>query len=64
MTATLEEPQSVSLYYREGSSDKEYHVRLEAKENGYVVNTAFGRRGSTLSTGTKTNTPSIMTRPC
>ena len=57
MTATLEEPQSISLYYREGSSDKEYHIRLEAKENGYVVNTAFGRRGSTLSTGTKTNNP-------
>ena len=57
MTATMEEPQSTSLYYRQGSSDKEYHVRLEAKDDGYVVNIAYGRRGSTLSTGTKTSAP-------
>ena len=57
MTATMEAPQSTSLYYRQGSSDKEYHVRLEAQGDGFVVNTAFGRRGSTLSTGTKTSAP-------
>ncbi|MEQ2005716.1 MAG: DNA ligase [Limisphaerales bacterium] len=57
MTATMEECKSTSLYYREGSSDKEYHVRLEAKGDGFVVNIAFGRRGSTLSTGTKTSAP-------
>ena len=57
MTATMEECKSTSLYYREGSSDKEYHVRLETKGDGYVVNIAFGRRGSTLSTGTKTSAP-------
>ena len=57
MTATMEEPQSTSLYYRQGSSDKEYHVRLEAKDDGFVVNIAYGRRGSTLSTGTKTSAP-------
>ena len=57
MTAIIEEPQSTSLYYRVGSSEKEYHIRLEAKGGGFVVNTAFGRRGSTLSTGTKTSAP-------
>jgi len=57
MTATMEELKTTSLYYREGSSDKEYHVRLEAKDTGFVVNIAFGRRGSTLSTGTKTSAP-------
>jgi bifunctional non-homologous end joining protein LigD len=57
MTATIEELKTTSLYYREGSSDKEYHVRLEAKDTGFVVNIAFGRRGSTLSTGTKTSAP-------
>ena len=57
MTATMEELKTTSLYYRQGSSDKEYHVRLEAKDDGYVVNITFGRRGSTLSTGTKTNSP-------
>ena len=57
MTATIEELKTTSLYYREGSSDKEYHVRLEAKDNGFVVNFAYGRRGSTLTTGTKTSAP-------
>ncbi|MEN9575302.1 MAG: hypothetical protein RL514_3157 [Verrucomicrobiota bacterium] len=57
MTAMMEELKTTSLYYRQGSSDKEYHVRLEAKGDGFVVNTAFGRRGSTLSTGTKTSAP-------
>ena len=57
MTATMEEPQSTSLYYRQGASDKEYHVRLVAKDDGFVVITSFGRRGSTLSTGTKTSSP-------
>src|ERR1041385_3531996 len=49
--------QSISLYYRQGSSDKEYHVRIEPKEGQYIVTFAFGRRGSTLQTGTKTSTP-------
>ncbi len=57
MTAMMEELKTTSLYYRQGSSDKEYHVRLESKGDGFVVNTAFGRRGSTLSTGTKTSSP-------
>jgi bifunctional non-homologous end joining protein LigD len=49
--------QSVSLYYREGSSDKEYHAQIEPQDGGYVVQFAYGRRGATLQTGTKTNTP-------
>jgi bifunctional non-homologous end joining protein LigD len=49
--------QSKSLYYREGSSDKEYHVRIEPTDGKYLVNFAYGRRGTTLQTGTKTNTP-------
>ena len=57
MTSTTTAPKSTSLYYREGSSDKEYHVRLEPKDNGFVVNFAYGRRGSTLTTGTKTSAP-------
>ena len=57
MTALMEECKTTSLYYREGSSDKEYHARLEAKDDGFVVNIAYGRRGSTLSTGTKTHSP-------
>lgn len=49
--------QSITLYYLEGSSDKIYQAGIVAKGDGYVVNFAFGRRGSTLHTGTKTQTP-------
>lgn len=48
---------SVSLYFKSGSSDKVYHAQLEAAEGGFVVNFAYGRRGSTLTTGTKTKAP-------
>ena len=49
--------ESVTLYFREGSSDKVYQISLEPAGDGYVVNFAYGRRGSTLSTGTKTHHP-------
>ena len=49
--------QTISLYFRQGSSDKEYHASIDAQDDGYVVHFAYGRRGSTLQTGTKTNTP-------
>ena len=47
----------ITLYYREGSSDKVYQASLQPKDGGFVVNFAYGRRGSTLSTGTKTQSP-------
>ena len=43
-----------SLHYREGNSDKEYHVAVEPEGEGYVVTFTYGRRGSTLTTGRKT----------
>jgi bifunctional non-homologous end joining protein LigD len=46
-----------TLYYREGSSDKVYQVAIEPKDSQFVVNFAYGRRGTTLQTGTKTSTP-------
>lgn len=49
--------QSADLYYKEGSSDKVYHATLEKENEGYVVNFAYGRRGSTLKTGSKTIIP-------
>lgn len=51
---------SVSLFYKAGSSDKVYQAQIEEKDNGYIVNFQFGRNGSALSTGTKTNTPVTM----
>lgn len=53
----MTETRSTTLYCREGSSDKEYQLRLEEKDGGYVVNFAFGRRGSPLKPGTKTSSP-------
>jgi bifunctional non-homologous end joining protein LigD len=46
-----------TLYYREGSSDKIYQAAIEAAGNGFLVTFAYGRRGSTLQTGTKTAKP-------
>jgi len=49
--------EQISLYYREGSSDKVYQVTLEQKGGAWIVNFAFGRRGTTLQSGTKTSSP-------
>jgi bifunctional non-homologous end joining protein LigD len=46
-----------TLYYREGGSDKVYQAAVEPSGGGFVVNFAFGRRGSTLQIGTKTPEP-------
>lgn len=48
---------NISLYFKEGSSDKEYHVQMVKSGKGVVVNFQYGRVGNTLQTGTKTPTP-------
>src|SRR5688500_4994515 len=48
---------STTLYFKEGSSDKVYQATIEPKSSGFVVNFAYGRRGSTMNNGTKTTTP-------
>jgi bifunctional non-homologous end joining protein LigD len=48
---------STTLFFKDQKSDKEYRAAIEEKGEGYVVNFAFGRRGATLQTGTKTNQP-------
>lgn len=48
---------NTTLYYRDGRSDKVYRTAIEDKAGGHVVTYAYGRRGSTLATGTKTNQP-------
>ena len=53
----MAELKAASLYYRNGSSDKEYRAWIEAKDGGFVVNFGYGRRGSSLTTGTKTSAP-------
>jgi bifunctional non-homologous end joining protein LigD len=54
---TLTELPNATLYYREGSSDKVYQCQIEPAGERFVVNFCYGRRGSTLNTGTKTNVP-------
>jgi bifunctional non-homologous end joining protein LigD len=49
--------QTASLHYREGNSDKEYHAAIEPRGEGYIVTFAYGRRGNTLTTGSKTPHP-------
>jgi bifunctional non-homologous end joining protein LigD len=49
--------ESIALCYRDGRSDKVYQAQLERAEAGYVVNFQFGRRGSSLQSGTKTVLP-------
>ena len=49
--------ESITLYYRDGRSDKVYQASIEPKQSGFVVNFAYGRRGSTMTTGTKTQSP-------
>ncbi len=46
-----------SLYYAEGSSNKEYHAEIIQVAGGNVVNFRYGRRGGALTTGTKTSSP-------
>jgi bifunctional non-homologous end joining protein LigD len=47
----------IELGYQEGTSDKIYRASIEAKGTGFVVNFAFGRRGSSMNVGTKTPDP-------
>jgi bifunctional non-homologous end joining protein LigD len=49
--------EQVILYFRQGSSNKVYQANIKQQNGGYVVNFAFGRRGTTLQTGTKTQAP-------
>jgi len=49
--------ESISLYFSEGSSDKEYHAQIVLQGDGYMVNFQYGRRGSTLQSGSKTTAP-------
>ena len=49
--------ESITLYFRSGPSDKVYQASISPKDAGYLVHFAYGRRGSTLSTGSKTPAP-------
>ncbi len=50
--------ESITLYFKSGNSDKVYQASIEPAGDGkFHVAFAYGRRGSTLNTGTKTSEP-------
>src|ERR1035437_7970867 len=53
----MTQTERITLYYREGSSDKVYQASIEPQGQLFLVNFAYGRRGSTMTTSTKTQTP-------
>ncbi len=54
MTETM---MNTELRFQEGSSDKVYKAAIEPSGDGFIVSFAYGRRGATLNTGTKTQQP-------
>lgn len=52
--------ESISLYYKAGSSDKVYNASIEKVGSKYVVNFEYGRRGSALKAGSKTSDPVLL----
>jgi len=49
--------ETTTLYFKDGSSDKVYQASIDPSGTGFVVNFAYGRRGSTLTAGCKTPGP-------
>ncbi|CAN5539784.1 hypothetical protein BH09VER1_BH09VER1_23940 [soil metagenome] len=49
--------EQITLYFKNGSSDKVYQATLDDRYTGWVVEFAYGRRGTTLTLGTKTAIP-------
>jgi bifunctional non-homologous end joining protein LigD len=49
MTDTFLQEESISLFFKEGSSDKVYKVSLNQSIGGWVVDVNYGRRGGTLN---------------
>lgn len=51
--------QSISLFFTEGSSDKEYHIHMKEQDDGFVVYGMNGRRGGSLKMQPKTDGKAI-----
>jgi len=49
--------EQVSLYFCQGGSDKVYHAQITQENDLFLVNFQYGRRGSALTSGTKTASP-------
>jgi predicted DNA-binding WGR domain protein len=55
--AVTEKLRSIHLEFQEGSSDKVYNVEVVQTGKLYEVRFEYGRRGSNLNKGTKTDNP-------
>tara|TARA_R110001592_G_scaffold148167_3_gene372886 strand:- start:10389 stop:11471 length:1083 start_codon:yes stop_codon:yes gene_type:complete len=53
----ITQEENITLHYQEGASDKIYQAELIKLNEGWVVYFAYGRRGSSLTQGTKTKQP-------
>jgi bifunctional non-homologous end joining protein LigD len=51
----VKEPETIELYFQQGSSDKVYHLQLEGVDEQWSVKAQWGRRGSALQSDTKMN---------
>ncbi|MEO6753222.1 MAG: WGR domain-containing protein [Chthoniobacteraceae bacterium] len=49
--------ENTTLYFKQGSSDKVYQAAIQPSGDQFIVTFAYGRRGATLTTGTKTQAP-------
>src|SRR5580658_3065497 len=47
------QPERAELYFRQGSSDKVYHLQLENVQDQWTVVAQWGRRGSALQSDVK-----------
>ena len=47
----------ITLFFKQGSSDKTYQASIVPKDGGFVVQFQYGRRGSALASGSKTQAP-------
>ncbi|CAG0942213.1 hypothetical protein ANRL1_00855 [Anaerolineae bacterium] len=57
MNTEIEIAERVRLTYTQPPSNKEYRLELVRSGDGWIVNFAYGRIGSALKTGAKTNAP-------
>jgi len=49
--------ESIALFFKDERSDKVYNAELVEQSTGCIVNFAYGKRGNSLTTGTKTKEP-------
>lgn len=54
---TNPQAESIALFFKNDSSDKEYHVHLKEKNAQWIVEIQYGKRGSALRSSLKTKEP-------